>query len=50
MTTADKNKLMTLHRKITGKLNIAIRNKLNLTLQNNIERQLLQIQQKLNEM
>lgn len=50
MTTADKNKLMTFHRKITGKLNIAIRNKHSLIVQNNFERQLLQIQQKLNEM
>lgn len=50
MTTADKNKLMTFYKKITGKLNIAIRNKHSLIVQNNFERQLLQIQQKLNEM
>jgi hypothetical protein len=50
MTANDKNKLITLHKKITVKLNIAIKNKQNLIVQNNFERQILKIQQKINEM
>ena len=50
MITTYKNTLMTLHKKTTIKLNIAIRNKKSLTVQNNLENKLLQIQQKLEEM